>query len=75
MAVDILSIPAMSSEPERIFSGARRTISWDRARLGGRNIERTECLKSWIRSNLTAGVGLIAQEVVEGVLSDDEVDI
>jgi hypothetical protein len=75
MAIDILSIPAMSSEPERIFSGARRTISWDRARLGGRNIERTECLKSWIHSNLTAGVGLITQEVVEEVLGDDEVDI
>lgn len=27
MAVDILSIPAMSAEPERIFSGARRTIT------------------------------------------------
>ncbi|KAF4334808.1 ribonuclease H [Fusarium beomiforme] len=30
MAVDILSIQAMSAEPERVFSGARRTISWDR---------------------------------------------
>ena len=27
MAIDILSIPAMSDEPERVFSGARRTIS------------------------------------------------
>ncbi len=27
MAIDILSIPAMSAEPERIFSGSRRTIS------------------------------------------------
>ena len=27
MALDILSIPAMSDEPERVFSRARRTIS------------------------------------------------
>ena len=27
MALDILSIPAMSDEPERVFSGARCTIS------------------------------------------------
>jgi hypothetical protein len=32
MAIDILSIPAMSDEPERVFSGARRTISWSRAK-------------------------------------------
>jgi hypothetical protein len=34
MAIDILSIPPMSDEVERVFSGVRRTISWDRARLG-----------------------------------------
>lgn len=27
MALDILSVPAMSDEPERVFLGARRTIS------------------------------------------------
>jgi hypothetical protein len=27
MAIDILSIPPMSDEPERVFSGARRTVS------------------------------------------------
>jgi hypothetical protein len=54
MAIDILSIPPMSAEPERIFSGARRTITWSRFRLGAGNIERMECLKSWIRTGLTA---------------------
>ncbi len=59
MAIDILSIPAMSDEPERVFSGARRTISWDRMRLGASMIERTQCLKSWIAA------GLISEEVEE----------
>jgi hypothetical protein len=52
MAIDILSMPAMSDEPERVFSGARRTISWDRAQLGARAIETGECLKHWKRSGI-----------------------
>lgn len=56
MAVDILSIPAMSAEPERVFSGVRRTISWDRCQLGSRTIERGECMKSWIKSGITQGI-------------------
>jgi hAT family C-terminal dimerisation region len=53
MAVDILSIPAMSDEPERIFSGAHCTISWERAQLSAENIERTECLKHWQKSGIS----------------------
>jgi arylamine N-acetyltransferase len=51
-AIEILSIPAMSDEPERVFSGARRTISWERMSLGEKSVERTECLKSWIRNEI-----------------------
>jgi hypothetical protein len=53
MAIDILSIPAMSDEPERVFSGARRTISWERAQLSAENIERIECLKNWQKSGIS----------------------
>ncbi|OAQ62549.1 ribonuclease H-like protein [Purpureocillium lilacinum] len=66
MAIDILSIPAMSAEPERVFSGARRTISWDRCRLGSRTIERGECMKSWIKSGITQGIPVdLADEGVD----------
>jgi hAT family protein len=51
MAVDVLSIPAMSDEPERIFSGGRRTVSWERMRLGEQTIQAAECLKSWFRED------------------------
>lgn len=47
MAMDILSIPAMSAESERVFSGARRTVSCERASLGPPRIEQNEYLKSW----------------------------
>jgi hypothetical protein len=54
LALEILSIPAMSDEPERVFSGARRTISWERAQLGVDQVERMECLKHWMKSSICA---------------------
>jgi len=51
MALDILSIPAMAAEPERLFSGARITITDRRARLGIEAIEAIECLKSWLQKD------------------------
>jgi hypothetical protein len=67
MAIDILSIPAMSDEPERVFSGARRTISWERMQLGREIIEKVECLKSWMRNNM-------AVEALEPELDEEFVD-
>jgi len=46
MALDILSIPAMSAKLERLFSGAKITITDCRNRLGIKSIEVIECLKS-----------------------------
>ena len=63
MAIDILSIPAMSDEPERVFSGARRTVSWDRAQMGAETLERVECLKHWKRSGISnEGLGVLSGE-------------
>ena len=66
MAIDILSAVAMSAESERVFSAARRTIPWTRARLGGAIIEQIECLKHWQKS------GLISGEYVMATASDDD---
>jgi hypothetical protein len=49
MALNILLIPAMSADPERLFSGAKITISDRRNRLGIYTIEALECLKSWLK--------------------------
>lgn len=51
MAIDILSIPAMSDEPERVFSGARRTVTDLRGSLKASSIEMLESIKSWKRSD------------------------
>ena len=53
IVIDILSILAINAEPERVFSGARRTISWDRCQMSAPVIETTECLKHAIRSRIT----------------------
>jgi hAT family C-terminal dimerisation region len=50
MAFDILSIPAISTETERVLSGAKLTISPTRNRLGEDVIEATECLNRWYRA-------------------------
>ncbi len=55
MALDILSIPAMSAEPERLFSSTKITITNCRNRLGIESIEAIECLKSWLsKSSIVA---------------------
>lgn len=45
IAIDILSIPPISNEPERVFSGARRTVSWNKGQLEPETIKIRECLK------------------------------
>ena len=49
MALDVLLIPAMSADPECLFSGAKIIISDRRNRLRIFIIEALECLKSWLK--------------------------
>jgi len=48
LALDIFSIPAMSSECERVFSETKRVITDDRNQLGAATIEAIQCQKNWI---------------------------
>jgi hypothetical protein len=66
MAIDVLLAVAMSVELERVFSAARRTILWTRARLEGAIIEQLECLKHWQKS------GLILGDYVMAAASDND---
>lgn len=59
MAINVLSIAPMSDKAERVFSGARRTISFDRARLGVDTIEMSECLGSWNKNDLIREVHVL----------------
>ncbi|PCD21979.1 hypothetical protein AU210_015782 [Fusarium oxysporum f. sp. radicis-cucumerinum] len=77
MAIDILSIPSESAEPERAFSGARRTASWDRLRITCKNLEKVECIGNWLREGLIVpsgegGLGLVCNPLAgdDGVPMD-----
>jgi hypothetical protein len=49
LALDILSIPAMSAEPERLFSATKLIITDRRNNLNIKTIESLACLKSWYK--------------------------
>ena len=62
-AIDIFTIPPISAEPERLFSGGSRTVSWTRCRLSAFTIEMLECVKHWIKNGL--------DEPIEGEEDED----
>jgi hypothetical protein len=61
------SPPPSLFEAERVFSGVRRTISWDRARLGAWIVELCELLGNWNKNDLIW--------VLTVVLEDEEIDV
>jgi hypothetical protein len=73
MAINVLSIPLMLDDPERVFSGGRYIVSWDRARLGVENIEKTECLGNWNKNDLIQQIYVaIDDEIIDISGSDSE---
>jgi hypothetical protein len=64
MAIDILSINPMSAESERVFSGCRTTLSWDRVSLSATNLCYIECLKNWQKNLCSERVDLPVEEGV-----------
>ena len=52
----------MSAKSERVFSGYRRTLSWDRACLSADNIGYIKCLKNWQKNLCLEAVDLPIDE-------------
>ena len=57
MAIDILSILAMSNEPERVLSGGRRTVLQERIQIDPETLEKTKCLKNWHQRRTIRKIG------------------
>ena len=49
IALNLLSIPAMSAELERLFSSCKITVTDRRNKLSVKVIEALECLRSWYK--------------------------
>ena len=75
MALEYLSIPAMSAEPERVFSGAKISLSHRRCSMGDDALEALECLKSWQRDGLVAATREDIKEMEEMLAALCEEDL
>jgi hAT family C-terminal dimerisation region len=71
MAIEVLSVPAMSDDPERVFSCTRRTISWDRARLSAETIEKLECLSNWVKNDLIRKLYVAVDDEIMDISGSD----
>ena len=52
MALDIYSAPAMSDEPERIFSQTGHILAPRRRSLTSKSMEQLMCMKSWLKQGV-----------------------
>ena len=48
MAQDILAIPATSASSERVFSGGRLVMPFNRTRLDSETMRALMCLRHWM---------------------------
>jgi hypothetical protein len=67
MAIDILSIPAMSAECERTFSSAGSMVSPKRSRLDANTIAVTQTVRSWLKAGLLQDYEGLLKEVGDGI--------
>jgi len=70
MGVELMSIPAMSDKPERLFSSAKLLINDLPNRLGDDITEAAECLKSWVKQGLIFGATESDMVKTEQMLND-----
>jgi hypothetical protein len=63
MALDLLSVPPMAADVERLFSAARLALSDQRQSMSIKTLEILLCLRSWGKSSLTTtGSSIITPE-------------
>jgi hypothetical protein len=70
MALDVFATPAMSDEPERVFSIAGNLLAPRRRSLKGEGVEQMLCLRSWQSS----GIIKLDQASFADTVPIDEVD-
>jgi hypothetical protein len=70
LALDILSIPAMSAEVERLFSATKLTITDLRTKLVLNVVEALLCLKSWYKLK---SMRFIIEDILIGPAPNEEI--
>jgi hypothetical protein len=64
VALDIYSVPAMSDEPERIFSQTGRILAPRRRSLRSKSMEQLMCMKSWLKQGAARLDGSLFERAV-----------
>lgn len=78
MALDVLSIPPMSAECERLFSVTGQMVSPFRTRLEASTIGITQTVRSWVRNGLIDSADSLVDvsgEVENSIIVEGEDDI
>ena len=65
MGIDLFTIPAMSAEPERVFSMAGSMVTTQRNSLNPDSIQACQCLRSWDSAKILPGQNLFEPGTVE----------
>jgi hypothetical protein len=71
MALDIYSVPAMSDEPERIFSQTGHILAPRRRRLTSKSMEQLMCMKSWLKQGVAHLDGSLFERTVMTIDSEN----
>lgn len=71
MALDIYSVPAMSDEPERIFSQTGHILAPRRRSLTSKSMEQLMCMKSWLKQGIAHLDGSLFERTVMMIESED----
>jgi hypothetical protein len=64
MALDIYSVPAMSDEPERIFSQTGHILAPRRRSLTSKSMKQLMCMKSWLKQGVAHLDGSLFERTV-----------
>lgn len=64
MAIDILSVPPMAAECERVFSSCGNMVSAKRCRLQAETIAITQTVKSWLSAGLLEDYNGLLRDLV-----------
>jgi len=75
MALDILSIPAMSAGVERLFSQCKIMLTNKRNRLQIDSLQAVECLKSWDRLQLGLAEIVVTEALLDIMDEEDQRDV
>ena len=67
MAFDLLTVPAMSAEIERVFSECSLALNHQRLSMTQETLEDLMCLRSWLRNAKRVETAQVSQLIFQSI--------